>query len=58
VAKARIKGNKVIVSSTKVPKPKAVRYAWANYPNVNLVNSDKLPAVPFRTDDWTIDTVH
>jgi sialate O-acetylesterase len=58
VAKARIKGNQVIVSSPKVPKPKAVRYAWANYPNVNLVNSDKLPAVPFRTDDWTVDTVH
>ncbi|MGJ8679639.1 sialate O-acetylesterase [Paraglaciecola sp.] len=58
VAEASIKGNQVIVSSSQVPKPKAVRYAWANYPNVNLVNSDNLPAVPFRTDDWTIDKVH
>ena len=31
-AKARIKGNKVEVWSDKVPRPVAVRYAWADYP--------------------------
>jgi len=37
-----------------VPKPAAVRYAWANNPvGCNLYNREGLPAAPFRTDDWT-----
>lgn len=52
-ADARIEGNKVIVSSEKVSSPVAVRYGWANNPEVNLYNRDNLPASPFRTDDWT-----
>jgi len=51
-ASARIEGDKVIVSSDKVDAPVAVRYAWADNPECNLVNSEELPAVPFRTDDW------
>lgn len=51
-AEATIKGNKVIVSSDKVAKPVAVRYAWANNPECNLYNGAGLPASPFRTDDW------
>ncbi len=38
----------VIVSSTEVAKPVAVRYAWADNPVCNLVNSAGLPASPFR----------
>ncbi len=49
-ATARIEGNSVILSSDAVTTPKAVRYAWANNPDVNLFNSDGLPANPFRTD--------
>jgi sialate O-acetylesterase len=51
-ARAEIKGNRVIVSSPEVPKPVAVRYAWAKYPTCNLYNKEGLPATPFRTDDW------
>ncbi len=51
-AKAVIQGDKVVVSSDKVKKPVAVRYAWADNPECNLINSDDLPAIPFRTDDW------
>lgn len=51
-AKATIKGDQVVVSSDKVTNPVAVRYAWADNPVCNLVNSEGLPAVPFRTDDW------
>ncbi len=51
-ANARIEGYRVIVSSAEVKQPVAVRYAWANNPAVNLVNSAGLPASPFRTDDW------
>lgn len=40
------------LTSPRVAKPVAVRYAWANNPEVNLVNRAGLPAVPFRTDDW------
>ncbi|MHB0998849.1 MAG: sialate O-acetylesterase [Armatimonadota bacterium] len=51
-ADAVIKGNKVAVSSPKVKRPVAVRYGWANCPDVNLFNKENLPASPFRTDDF------
>ena len=51
-AKATIKGNEVIVLCDKVAEPIAVRYAWADNPVCNLINSEALPAVPFRTDNW------
>ena len=49
-AKAEIKGNTVEVSSDQVAQPAAVRYGWANVPDVNLFNQEGLPASPFRTD--------
>ncbi len=51
-AKATIADGKIVVSSDKVAKPVAVRYAWANNPDCNLYNGAGLPASPFRTDDW------
>ena len=53
-AKATIENeNTIIVSCDAVSNPVAVRYAWANNPDdVNLYNSENLPANPFRTDDW------
>jgi sialate O-acetylesterase len=51
-AEAVADGNSVIVHSDQVPSPVAVRYAWADNPDCNLVNKEGLPAVPFRTDDW------
>ncbi|MCW8133672.1 MAG: 9-O-acetylesterase [Planctomycetota bacterium] len=52
-ADAKIDGETVVVSSAKVEKPVAVRYAWADNPEgCNLYNKDGLPASPFRTDDW------
>jgi sialate O-acetylesterase len=52
-AEAKIVGTTVAVSSPQVQEPKAVRYAWADDPAANLYNRDGLPAVPFRTDNWT-----
>jgi len=49
-AKAKIDGDKVVVSSEAVPSPVAVRYAWADSPIANLYNKQGLPAAPFRTD--------
>ncbi len=51
-ADAEIVGDKVIVSSIKVEKPIAVRYAWSANPECNLTNISGLPASPFRTDNW------
>jgi len=34
----------------EAPSPATVRYAWADWPEVNLENSAGLPAEPFRTD--------
>ncbi len=55
-ADAKIDGDTVVVSSSEVPKPVAVRYGWAAYPVVNLWNGDDLPASPFRTDSFPVTT--
>jgi sialate O-acetylesterase len=55
-AKATIKGKQIIVSSEKVSKPMAVRFAWSNVPHPNLFNAAGLPASPFRTDSWDVET--
>jgi sialate O-acetylesterase len=47
-ANARIEGASVVVWSDAVPKPVAIRYAWADHPICNLANSAGLPAFPFR----------
>jgi len=49
-AAAEIKGNAVVVTGSNVANPVAVRYGWANVPDVNLFNKEGLPATPFRTD--------
>jgi sialate O-acetylesterase len=51
-ADAEIQDDKIVVSCSKVEKPVAVRFGWANYPVVNLWNKDGLPATPFRTYDF------
>jgi sialate O-acetylesterase len=55
-ADAKIDGNTVVVSSSAVPDPIAVRYAWASTPTCNLFNAAGFPAAPFRTDDFPIST--
>jgi len=51
-ADAKIQGDKVIVSSSKVKNPVSVRYGWSRHPECNLYNSIGLPASPFKTDNW------
>ena len=55
-ADAVVEGNTILVSSPKISKPAAVRYAWDINPVCNLYNQAGLPAVPFRTDDWPMVT--
>jgi sialate O-acetylesterase len=51
-ATAKIDGGAVVLSSPAIAEPKFVRYAWANNPQVNLINAASLPAVPFRNDEF------
>jgi sialate O-acetylesterase len=51
-AEAKLEGDKVVVSSSSVDNPVAVRFAWVDYPEVNLFNKEGFPATPFRTDDF------
>lgn len=53
-ASAKIDGNTAVVSSSAVPAPVAVRYAWGDNPACNLYNDSGLPMEPFRTDNWTM----
>jgi len=57
-ANATIEGNTVVVTSSEVANPLAVRYAWADNPVCNLYNKAGLPASPFRTDTWPGVTVN
>jgi sialate O-acetylesterase len=49
-ATAAIAGSTVVVGSTMVAEPSAVRYAWRDAPDANLFNGAGLPAAPFRSD--------
>lgn len=50
-AAAKIDGTSVVVSSSAVPAPVSVRYAWAPNPNCNLFNKQGLPASPFQAPE-------
>ena len=51
-AQAGIAGDTVVVWSDKIVKTVAVRFAWHEEAEYNLMNRGKLPASPFRTDTW------
>lgn len=51
-AKAEIVGDTVVVESTTVASPVAVRFGWDHMAEPNLMNKEGLPASPFRTDKW------
>lgn len=51
-ADARIEGQTMVVDSSQIAKPIAVRYGWADNPTVNLANEAGLTAAPFRTDSF------
>lgn len=55
-AEAEIVADAIVVSSDEVKSPVAVRFAWNDTAQPNLVNESGLPASPFRTDDWQLKT--
>jgi sialate O-acetylesterase len=50
-ADAKIAGGTVEVSAAGIEKPVAVRFAWDETAQPNLINGAGLPAEPFRTDN-------
>ena len=48
-AEAAIDGNDVVVGAAGVAEPKAVRFAWSQIAEPNLINREGLPAGAFRT---------
>ena len=48
-ADARIDGASVILRSPNVPRPRAARHAFSDFPGLDLENAAGLPALPFRT---------
>ncbi|MFV0605884.1 MAG: sialate O-acetylesterase [Niabella sp.] len=53
--KAIIKRNKIRVTAANVHLPIAVRFAWREDARPNLINSDGLPAFPFRTNNSVVE---
>ena len=49
-ATGTIDGQTLVVESGKVAQPVAVRYAWSEDALPNLINKERLPASPFRTN--------
>ena len=50
-AEAWVSRNRVYVKSNEVPRPVAVRYAWRDWVEGDLMH-DGLPVSSFRTDNW------
>lgn len=48
----KIEKNRLVVYSSKVKKPVAVRFGFTDVSMPNLFNSNGLPVSPFRTDSW------
>lgn len=51
-----VSGNQLTISSTSVPDPVEIRYAWIPVPNAltTLENGSGIPAAPFRTDSFDL----
>lgn len=53
-AVATIDGDSVVLRSAKVVKPIAVRFAWDEVAQPNLMNKAGWPTGSFRSDDWKL----
>jgi sialate O-acetylesterase len=53
-AQAEIDGESIVVWADGVKEPTAVRFAWTDTAEPNLVNGAGLPASPFRTDSFKL----
>lgn len=52
-AQTKVDGKKLIVYSSGIKHPVAVRYTWGNKEEATLFNKEGLPSPTFKTDNWT-----
>ena len=48
--RAEIRGNAVLLTSSKLDSVKRVRYAWGDFSISSLYNADGFPALPFDVE--------
>ncbi len=48
---AKIEDNKIVIPTEGLSTPLSIRFAWDELAMPNLVNSEGLPAIPFRIDN-------
>ena len=53
-AQAVLRGSWIVVTADGVNRPTALRYAFQNMPACTVYNGAGLPALPFRTDRWSV----
>lgn len=51
-ATAWVRSKSVVISSPRVKKPVAVRYAFKDYVEAQLFSNEGIPVPSFRTDEW------
>lgn len=52
-AQARFDGKSIVVTSSEVSRPVALRYAWGKNPGqLVLIGEEGLPLLPYRSDQW------
>lgn len=51
-ANCNVRRKSVVLNCDKVRKPVAVRYAFKNYVEAQIFNTEGLPLTSFRTDNW------
>ncbi|QDU58942.1 hypothetical protein Pan181_51830 [Aeoliella mucimassa] len=56
-AEGSIEGRQLVLQTTKVSQPTAVRIAWGSMPTTNLYNEARLPVVPYRSDQRAADSL-
>lgn len=48
--KVEVRDDQLVVASSQVPEPVMLRYAWADFPHLILVNAAGEPAAPFQLE--------
>jgi len=53
-AEVKLEKDKIVVSNKQVAHPVAVRFSFSNTAMSNVFNKERLPVIPFRTDNWEV----
>jgi sialate O-acetylesterase len=53
-AQVEVAGTRIVLRSPAVPVPVAARHAWANNPQVDVIDAQGQPLNQWRSDDWLL----